>query len=60
MEVSVGRIYGRGPVGKCRSWGRDIVKMDLNEVGCVNLNWLRAQWQAPVNSAMDRRVPMKN
>ena len=44
-----------------RKW-EDNIKMDLQEVGCGNMDWIelaqnRDWWRAFVNTVMDLRVP---
>jgi hypothetical protein len=44
-----------------RRW-EDNIKMDLQEVGCVDTGWIglaqnRDRWRALVNAAMKHRVP---
>jgi hypothetical protein len=45
---------------RCRWEG--IIKMDLQEVGCRDVDWIelaqdRVRWQALVNAVMNHRVP---
>ena len=44
-----------------RRW-EDNIKMDLQEVGCVDIDWIelaqdRESWRALVNAVMNHRVP---
>jgi hypothetical protein len=57
-----GKTEGKSPPG--RSWCRweDIIKVDLQEVGCGGMDWIelahdRHNWQVLVNWVMDLRVP---
>jgi hypothetical protein len=58
----VGKPERMRPLGI--SWRRweDNIKMDLQEVGCVGVDWLdlaqdRDRWRALVNAVMNLRVP---
>jgi hypothetical protein len=49
-------------LGRPRRRWEDIIKMDLQEVGCGGLNWIelvedRDRWRALVNAVMKLRVP---
>ena len=66
-EESVYRVLVGKPEGK-RQYGRpgcrweDNIKMDLQEVGCVGMDWIdlaqdRERWRALVNFVMNLRVP---
>jgi hypothetical protein len=52
---------GKGPLGRPRhKW--DIIKMDLQEVGCGGRDWIRQaqdrdMWWALVNVVMNLKVP---
>jgi hypothetical protein len=57
----VGKPEGRRPLRKLRYRRKDI-KMDLNERGYENVDWVhlaqdKDQWQALVNTVMSLRVP---
>ena len=38
--VLVGKSKGKRPLGRPRLRWEDNIKMDLNEVGCVGMNWI--------------------
>ena len=53
---------GRRPLGKPRSRWVDNIRMDLQEVGCVYMNWIglaqdRDRWRTFVSAVMNLRVP---
>jgi hypothetical protein len=54
----VGRPEGRRPLGRPRRRWEDNIKMDLQEVGGVNMDWInvaqdRDRWRALVNVVMN-------
>jgi 3-oxoacyl-ACP reductase-like protein len=58
----VGKSEGKRPLGRPRHRWEDNVKMDLQELGCVGLDWIelardRDRWRALVNAVMTLRVP---
>jgi len=58
----VGRPEGRRPLGRPRSTWEDNIKMDLHEVGCESMDWIklaqvRDRWRALVNAVMNLWVP---
>jgi len=60
--VLVGKPKGKRPLGRPRRKWEDNIKMDLQEVVCVGMDWIelaqdRARWLALVNAAMTLRVP---
>jgi len=61
-RVSVGRPEGKKPLGRPRRKWEDNIKMDLQEVGCVGMDWIdlaqdRDGWRALVNAVMNFWVP---
>jgi len=61
-RVLVGKPGGKRPLGRPRRRWEDNIKMDLQEVGCVDMGWIElAQvkdicW-ALVNAVMNLRIP---
>ena len=60
--VLVGKPEGKRPLGRPRRRWEDTIKMDLQEVGCGNMDWIelaqdRDNWRALVNGVMNLRVP---
>jgi hypothetical protein len=58
----VGRPEVKRPPGRPRRRWKDHIKMDLQEVGCGNMDWIelsqdRDRWWALVNAVMELRVP---
>jgi hypothetical protein len=58
-----GRPEGRRPLGGPRRRWEDNIKMDLQAVGWVGMNWIelaqdRDRWRALVNAVMNLRVPL--
>jgi hypothetical protein len=39
-RVLVGKLEGRRPLGRHRCRWEDNIKMDLQEVGCGNMDWI--------------------
>jgi hypothetical protein len=53
-RVLVGKPEGMRPLGKPRRRWEDNIKMDLQEVGCVGMDWIelaqdRDRWRTLVN-----------
>jgi len=62
FRVLVGKPEGRRPLGRPRHRWEDNIKIDLQEVGCEDMDWIqlaqdRDRWQALVNVVMNLRVP---
>jgi hypothetical protein len=61
-RVLVGKPEGKRPLGRPRHRWEDYIKMDLQEVGCGDMDWIgltedRDRWLALVNAVMSLRVP---
>jgi len=61
-RVLVGKPEGKRPLGRPRHRWEDNIKMDLQEVGCGGMDWMklaqdRDRWRALVNAVMNLRVP---
>jgi hypothetical protein len=60
--VLVGKPEGKRPLGRPRLSWEDSIKMDFQEVGCWDMDWIelahdRDRWRASVNAIMNPRVP---
>jgi len=58
----VGKPERKRPLGRPRRGWENIIKMDLQEVGCGGIDWIelaqdRDRWRALVNEVMNIRVP---
>ena len=61
-KVLVGKPEGKRPLERPRRGWEDNIKMDLEEVGCGGMDWIklaqdRDRWGALVNAVMNLRVP---
>ena len=58
----MGKHEGKRPLGRSRHRWDDNIKMDLQEVGCESMDWIklaqdRDRWREVVNTVMNLRVP---
>jgi hypothetical protein len=61
-RILVGKLEGKIQLGKPGRRWEDNVKMDLQEIGWSDMDWVhlaqdRGQWRTPVNTVMNLRVP---
>ena len=61
-RVLVGKPEGRRPLGRPKRRCVDNIRMDLQEVGCVYMDWIwlaqdRDRWRTLVSAVMNLRVP---
>ena len=61
-RVLVGKPEGKRPLGRPRRRWENNIKMDLQEVGCGGMDWIklaqdRDRWRVHVNALMKFRVP---
>ena len=61
-RVLVGKPEGRRPLGRPRCRWVDNIRMDLQELGCVYMDWIglvqvRDKWRTLVSAVMNLRVP---
>jgi len=61
-RVLVGKSEGKRPLGRPRHRWEDYIKMDLQEVGCGVMDWIklaqdRDRCRALINAVMNLRVP---
>jgi hypothetical protein len=57
-----GKPEGKRPMGRPRRRWEDNIKADLQEVGCVCMDWIELakdgdRWRVIVNAVMNFRVP---
>ena len=62
MAILVGKPEGKRALGRPRHRWEYNIKMDLQEVGCEDTDWIemvqdRDRWRALVNAVMNLRVP---
>ena len=60
-KVLEGKPEGKRPLGGTRRKWEDNIKMDLQEVGCGDMDWIELaqdwdRWRALVNAVMNIRV----
>ena len=60
--VLLGKPKGRRSLARPRRRGVDNIRMDLQEVGCVYMDWIglaqvRNRWRTLVSAIMNLRVP---
>ena len=60
-RVLVGKPGGKSPLDRHRRRWEDNIRMDLQEVGCMGVDWIklaqdRDTWRALVNAVMNFRV----
>jgi hypothetical protein len=61
-RVLMGKPEGRRPLGRPRRRWVDIIRMDLQEVGCGYMDWIglaqdRDRWRPFVSAVMNLGVP---
>jgi hypothetical protein len=61
-KLLVGKHEGKRPLGRPRHRWEDIIKVDLQEVGCQGTDWIdlaqdRDRWRALVNAVINLWVP---
>jgi hypothetical protein len=59
--VLVGKPEGKRPLGRPRRRWEDNIRIELREVGCGGMDWIRLaqdrnRWRAIVNAVMNLRV----
>ena len=58
----VGKPEGKRPLGRPRRRWEDNIKMDLQEIGCGDIDWIELaqdsdRWRAPVSAVTKIQVP---
>ena len=61
-RVLVGKPEGKRPLGRRRHRWVDIIRMDLQEVGCGYMDWIglaqdRDRWRTLVSAIINLRIP---
>jgi hypothetical protein len=61
-RLLVGKLEGKRPLGRPRRRWVDNIRMDLEEVGWGDVDWIdlaqdRNRWRALMNSLLNLRVP---
>jgi ribosome biogenesis protein Nip4 len=61
----VGKPEGKVPLGRPRSRWEENIKIDLQEMGCGDMDWIelaqdRDRWWVRVNEVMNLRVPLNS
>jgi hypothetical protein len=61
-RVLMGKPEGKRPLGRSRHRWKGNIKINLQEVGCVGVDWIelaqvRDRWRALVTAVMNLRVP---
>jgi hypothetical protein len=61
-RVIVGTLEGKRPLGRPRRRWEENIKMDLQEVGCGDMDWIelaqnRNRWRVVLNAVTNLRVP---
>jgi hypothetical protein len=62
-RVVVGKPEGKRPLGKPRCRWVDIIRMDLQDLGCGYMDWIelaqdRDRWRTVVSAVMNLRVSL--